>query len=261
MISIIGNLKMNPGSLSEFEVYIQNFLNFSKNKDKNIHIGIAPPFPFLEKANKIIENDILLGAQDISLEVAGSFTGDVSVSMLKSLGVSFVIIGHSERRKNHKETDLEISRKCLRAVEYGITAVICVGETFDQKEQGFTEKVLKEQTKNALKYIKKEDAHRIVIAYEPIWAVGTDNLPNAKELSFAIESIQETVKECFEEFSSDTHILYGGSVHSENVSELFENTNLEGLLVGRSSLNVEEFFLIIEKISENKIIKEIKESE
>ena len=249
---IIGNLKMNPESLTEFDVYARLILEHKKKETESVSIGLAIPFPFLERARLIFKEDILVGAQDVSFEKKGSFTGDVSASMVKSLGVSFVLVGHSERKKFHNETSHDIVQKCARVLEQDLVLVLCIGETLEEKQIGVTKNILRKQLEDIFPLIKKEEVSRLILAYEPVWAVGTDAIPSPDELRSVVEVIRELCGECLGEDARNIHILYGGSVHSQNIGSVLRNTGLDGILVGRSSLDVEEFFLIAKEFSKEK---------
>ncbi len=219
---VVANWKMNP--VSEEEAV--ELAGKIKNNDK-AEVVICPPFIFLSSFEGIKK-----GAQDIFWEKEGSFTGEVSPLMLKDLGCDYVIIGHSERRKYFSETDEIVNKKARAALDSGLTPIICIGE----REGEDVEEVLKREIKEGLK-----DLDSFVLAYEPIWAIGTGNACKAEEASSVREKIRDILRR------DDIPLLYGGSVKSGNAEGYVKEAGFDGLLVGGASLDAEEFNKIVEK--------------
>jgi len=227
---IAGNWKMNPVSQKEAE----DIFNAVKSGTENTtaEVIICPPNIYLP-----ILSGLTLGAQNIYFEEKGAFTGEVSAAMLKDLGVEYVIIGHSERRKYFGETDELINKKIKKALEYGLKVIFCVGETAEERDAGKKNEVLERQLKIGLTEI--DNLENINIAYEPVWAIGTGNNCGIEETKESINFIREFVR-------SDTRIIYGGSVKSENSGAYIKEAGANGLLPGGASLIPEEFIKIVE---------------
>ena len=179
-------------------------------------------------------------------EESGAYTGEVSPNMLKSVGVEYVIIGHSERRAYFAETDETVNKKIKSALKNDLKPIVCVGETLEQRENGETEKIITTQVEKALKDITKEEVKDIIIAYEPIWAIGTGKTATAEDANNSIKAIRSKVKELYgEETAEEIIIQYGGSVKASNSKELFDTSDIDGALVGGASLKTEEFANIV----------------
>ena len=176
----------------------------------------------------------------------GAYTGEVSGKMLKAIGVEYVIIGHSERRQYYGETDESVNKKIKAAFEYELKPIVCVGETLEEREAGKTEEIITTQTKLALDGLSKEQVKNTIIAYEPIWAIGTGKTATSEDANNSIKAIREEIKRIYgEEVSSEVIIQYGGSVKSSNAKELFSTSDIDGGLVGGASLKPEEFSKIV----------------
>lgn len=179
----------------------------------------------------------------------GAYTGEISGQMLKSIGVEYVIIGHSERRQYFAETDETVNLKVKSALENNLKPIICVGETLEQREHGETEKIIESQIKLALKDLTKEQIRAIIIAYEPVWAIGTGKTATPEEANNVIKYIRKQIKELYnEEIAENIIIQYGGSVKASNAEELFNMSDIDGALVGGASLNFKEFSEIVNKV-------------
>ena len=226
---VVANWKMNPASLDE----AKNIFNGIKNSSNGTssEVVICPPFVYLAELK-----GLALGAQNMYFEEKGSYDGEVSGIMLKNLGVEYVIIGHSERRKYFGETDETSNKKIKKALEDGLKVIYCIGETLKENESGQKNSILEKQIKIGLTGIN--NLENISIAYEPVWAIGTGKNCGVDETKQTIDFIREFVR-------SDTRILYGGSVKSENSGEYIKSAGANGLLVGGASLNAEEFVKII----------------
>lgn len=190
--------------------------------------------------------NIKIGAQNMHWEEKGAYTGEVSGKMLKSLGVEYVIIGHSERRQYFAETDETVNKKIKSAFDNELKPIVCVGETLEQRESGKTEKIITNQTKFALDGLTNEQVKNTIIAYEPIWAIGTGKTATSEDANNSIKAIRNKIKELYgSEVSEEVIIQYGGSVKPSNAKELFETSDIDGALVGGASLKVEDFEKII----------------
>jgi len=189
--------------------------------------------------------NIKVGAQNMHWEKSGAYTGEVSPDMLKGVGVQYVIIGHSERRQYFAETDETVNKKLKAALAIGLKPIVCVGESLDQREAGIAKEVVTTQTKLALEGLSKEDVAKTIIAYEPIWAIGTGKTATKDDANDTIGWIREEVKNTYGEIAEDVIIQYGGSVKSGNAKELFEMSDIDGGLVGGASLDAEEFAKIV----------------
>lgn len=190
--------------------------------------------------------NIKIGAQNMHFAETGAYTGEVSGKMLKSIGVEYVIIGHSERRQYYGETDESVNKKIKAAFEYELKPIVCVGETLEEREAGKTEEIITNQTRLALDGLSKEQVKNTIIAYEPIWAIGTGKTATSEDANNSIKAIREEIKRIYgEEVSSEIIIQYGGSVKSSNAKELFSTSDIDGGLVGGASLKPEEFSKIV----------------
>lgn len=216
-------------------------------KDAQVEVVVCPPFVCLPAAKEALSgSNIKLGAQNMHWEEQGAFTGEVAPGMLKELDVEYVIIGHSERRQYFGETDEMVNKKVLSAVAHNLIPIICVGETLEQREQGITEEVVDKQTRAALQGLNADVAHRVVIAYEPIWAIGTGKTASSNDANEVIGYIRKVVGEVLgSQAAQQMRILYGGSVKPENAAELMGMPEIDGALVGGASLKAQDFAKIV----------------
>ena len=190
--------------------------------------------------------NIKIGAQNMHFEEKGAYTGEVSAQMLKSIGVEYVIIGHSERRQYFNETDETVNKKIKAAFENGLKPIVCVGETLEQRDEGTTIDIITNQTKLALEGLTDEQVANTIIAYEPIWAIGTGKTATSEDAQKAIKSIRDKICQIYgQNVSNRVIIQYGGSVKSSNAKELFEMSDIDGGLVGGASLKPDEFSKIV----------------
>jgi len=212
-------------------------------------VVIFPPFTALTEVRKIIEkSSIRLGAQNLFWEEEGAFTGEISAKMLKDAGCSFVIIGHSERRKYFSETDEAVNKKLKSALSFDLTPIVCVGETLEEREEGCTFKIIESQIRGAFKDISEDLALRVIIAYEPVWAIGTGKVASPFQAQEVHQFIRELLEKLYsKELAQNILILYGGSVNPENIEGLISQEDIDGALVGGASLKLEAFSLIVEK--------------
>ncbi|TSC94383.1 MAG: phosphoglycerate kinase / triosephosphate isomerase [Parcubacteria group bacterium Licking1014_1] len=246
---IAANWKMNPVSLKEAEELFEKIKNGVK--ETRAEVVICPPFVFLplligaSSSVKTTER-FVFGSQNVFYEEKGAFTGEISPAMLKDLGIKYVIIGHSERRKFFGETNEQVNKKIKKALLAGLKIIFCVGETAEERDAGKKSDVLEKQLKDGLKGISKEEIKKITIAYEPVWAIGTGNNCSIDETMRSVLYIRKVVAALYDRQSAkNARILYGGSVKSDNSGFYIKDSGINGLLVGGASLNAEEFLKIL----------------
>lgn len=241
---IAGNWKMNK-TPSEAAVLIEELKPLVADADADV--VVCPPFVSIPAVKAAIEgSNIEIGAQNMYFEENGAYTGEVAPNMLVDLGVKYVVLGHSERRQYFGETDETVNRKVLAALAHGLIPIICVGESLEQREQGITNDLVRMQTKIALRGLTGEQVKEVIIAYEPIWAIGTGKTATSEQANEVNAVIRETVEALFgEEVALHTRIQYGGSVKAANAKELMNMPDIDGGLVGGASLNAEEFSKIV----------------
>ena len=241
---IAGNWKMNmlPNEAINF---IEQFAPLVKDT-KNEVILCVPYIDLFYALLNVQGTNIKIGAQNTHWEESGAYTGEVSAKMLKSIGVEYVIIGHSERRQYFAETDETVNKKIKSALTNGLKPIVCVGETLEQREQGITKNIITNQVEKALEEISAENLKNIIIAYEPIWAIGTGKTATKEDANETIKQIREKIAEKYGQNVADGVIIqYGGSVKSSNAKELFEMSDIDGGLVGGASLKPDEFSKIV----------------
>ncbi len=241
---IAGNWKMNK-TPSETATFI-NELSDKVKQTKDIVI-CAVPFiciPAALKASK--RTKLKIAAQNMHYEDKGAFTGEVSAEMLVDLGVQYVIIGHSERRQYYNETDATVNKKVIKALKAGLKPIICVGESLEQRETGVTADFVRYQVGYALNGVSAEDMKNIVIAYEPIWAIGTGKTATNEQANEVCKTIRQALNEKYgKKVANATYIQYGGSVNVKNAAELFSMSDIDGGLVGGASLKSDDFCKIV----------------
>lgn len=215
--------------------------------ETDVEVVVCCPFTALSEVKKAIgASKLKLGAQNMHFENSGAYTGEISASMLLELGVEYVILGHSERRQYFRETDEIVNKKVLQAINKGLKPIICVGETLEEREIGRTLEVVKTQTLAALAGVSAEMMENVVIAYEPVWAIGTGKTATAKEANEVIAYIREVIQKQYDDTVSEmVRIQYGGSVKASNASEIMNEADIDGALVGGASLDAEEFLGIV----------------
>ena len=225
--------------------YITNLATLVKESTAEV-ILCVPYTDLFYSLLTVQETNIHIGAQNVFYEKSGAYTGEVSPEMLKCINVEYVIIGHSERRQYFNETDETVNLKLKASLKEGLKPIVCVGETLEQKEANETEKIITNQVENALKGLTSEEVGTTIIAYEPIWAIGTGKTATSEDANESIKQIRNKIKELYgEETSEKVIILYGGSVKPENAKELFEMSDIDGGLVGGASLKVDSFSKIV----------------
>ena len=244
---IAANWKMNKG-LVESQKYADEMKSyFEKTKLNSIEIVLCPPFTSLETVHrKLNGTGIKLGAQNVSHESNGAFTGEISCSMLQSCGCEYVIVGHSERRQLYHETDAIINKKVLKVLDEALKPIICVGETLQEHEDHITEGIIEDQIKICLGHVSDEQIENVVIAYEPVWAIGTGKNATPHQAETVHNFIRKKIKKLYNQETSDNiRIIYGGSITPANAKELFSPQTINGGLVGGASLDEKSFIEII----------------
>ena len=242
---IAGNWKMH-NTISE-SVALAYAIKEGTTGLKNGEVIVAPPFTALHSVGEAIKGSaVALAAQNMYYEDKGAFTGEVSPSMLTDAGCKYVIIGHSERRKYFNESDENVNLKVMKALATGLKPILCVGETDDERNKGVTEAVVNRQMRGALAGVTKID--QIVIAYEPVWAIGTGKVATSAQAEDVHDFIRRLLVEVYGCMAADVRILYGGSVTKDNIGELIEMEDIDGALVGGASLKPDDFLGIIHKM-------------
>ena len=248
-LCLVANWKLNGSR----EFNYQWILDFSKsfNGENSSSLGIAPASLYIDHLKSIIgDRDIKIGAQNIDLEETGARTGEISASMIKDLGCEFSIIGHSERRILFHETNQIISQKLIQANNNSVIPILCVGESAEENQSNITFNVIEQQIIESLEGVT--NLNSMIIAYEPVWAIGSGKIPNPKEINSVHEMIKDVVQSRFPKIGLES-VLYGGSVSFKNASSLFEQKNIDGALIGGASLDGKEFALIANVFNELRI--------
>ncbi|MCI9256925.1 triose-phosphate isomerase [Acutalibacter sp.] len=242
---IAGNWKMNktPAEAKELITAIAPLV-----KDAACDVVACTPFLDLSAAQEAANGtNIQIGAENCHWAKSGAFTGEISAEMLASMGVKIVIIGHSERRQYFGETDVTVHDRVRAALDAGLTVILCVGETLEQREQGITSELCAMQTKIALGGVTEEELKRVIIAYEPVWAIGTGKTATAQQANEVCASIRGTIKELYNDAAGDgITIQYGGSMNAANAAELLAQPDVDGGLIGGASLKPADFAAIVE---------------
>lgn len=235
-------MNMLPNEAMDFITRLSSSINEVKSE-----IVLCVPYTDLFYSLLTAQNtNIKIGAQNMHWEETGAYTGEVSGKMLEVINVEYVIIGHSERRGYFAETDETVNKKVKSAFKYNLKPIVCVGETLEEKEAGKTKEIITKQTALALEGLNSEQVKNVIIAYEPIWAIGTGKTATSEDANNSIKEIRNEIKNIYgEEVANGVSILYGGSVKASNAKELFETSDIDGALVGGASLSVEEFKNII----------------
>lgn len=240
---IAGNWKMNKSPI-DVKAFMENFHSLVKDTENEVILCV--PFVDLIEATELAKGtNIKIGAQNMHFEEKGAFTGEVSPKMLKDIDVEYVIIGHSERREYFNETDETVNKKLKSAFKYGLKPILCVGETLAQREAGITKDFVTGQVEKALDGLTNEEIAGTIIAYEPIWAIGTGKTASKEDANEVCTWIREKINSKYGDVSKDVIIQYGGSVKSSNAKVLFNMSDIDGGLVGGASLDAEEFAKIV----------------
>jgi triosephosphate isomerase len=243
-----GNWKMNATHLDAIQMVQKLSYRLDPRDYDRVEVVVCPPFTALRSVQTVIESDhlpIKLGAQDTHWENEGAFTGEVSPLMLAKLSVSYVIVGHSERRQLFGETDETVNRKVKAVLAAGMTPIMAVGETLEEREAGVTEERVTSQVQGGLRGLDASDVGGMVVAYEPIWAIGTGRTATADDAAATIGHIRETIRSTYFDAADDVRILYGGSVNAGNVAGLMAKRDIDGGLVGGASLDPDSFASVI----------------
>lgn len=245
---IAGNWKMNK-TPSETTALINEMKPLVKDADCDVVLCV----PFVDIAAAIEASkgsDIRIGAENVHFKESGAYTGEVSAKMLKECGVEYVVIGHSERRQYFGETDQTVNLRTLAALNGGLKAIVCVGETLEQRELGYTETLLKYQTKMALTNVTAEQLKNVIIAYEPVWAIGTGVTATAEQADEGNGFVRSAIEEVYGKDVAETvTVQYGGSMNAKNADELLSKVNVDGGLIGGASLKAEDFSIIVKAAS------------
>ena len=244
---IAGNWKMNK-TRPEAKELLEAIKPLVANAEGKVEVIACVPFTNLETAvNVTAGSNIKIGAENVHFEKSGAFTGEISADMLTELGVEYVVIGHSERRQYFGETDETVNKRLLAALQAGLKPILCVGETLDQREKGITEEIIAMQTKIALMGTCEKCIKNVVIAYEPVWAIGTGKTATAEQAQEVCAFIRKTVENLFnKEIADGMTIQYGGSMNAKNCAELLSKPDVDGGLIGGASLKSDDFNTIVQ---------------
>lgn len=247
MKTIIGNWKMNLG-VRESVALARASLLLLRGKKVSPHVILCPSFLALAEVHKVIaRSSVTLGAQNVFSEEHGAYTGEVSVRMLTEVGASHVLVGHSERRQLFSETDEQVNQKVLKLLEHNLVPIVCVGETKDERDGGHAKIRVTHQLSSALKQVHLKHGERVLIAYEPVWAIGTGVTPSVQEIVEMHTFIREVVDDLFPSApTGQFSVLYGGSVNGENAYQLLREPSVEGVLVGGASIKIQEMKAIVD---------------
>jgi triosephosphate isomerase len=239
---VAGNWKMN-GSRESIVSLIGGLLKMDGSSSE---VVVAPSFPYLSQVNDLIDGSgVMLAAQNVSHELKGAYTGEVSASMLGDFGVKYVLLGHSERRSLYGETDDIVASKVKTVLGFGLVPMLCIGETLAERESGKTLDVCERQIQAVIDVVGIDDFERMTIAYEPVWAIGTGLSASAEQAQEIHQSIRAFLAKSSESISQKVQILYGGSVKASTSSALFKMPDVDGALVGGASLDAKEFIAIV----------------
>ena len=235
---IAGNWKMNK-TPSEAVALVNELKDLVKNDEVDV-VYCVPAIDIVPVAEAVKGTNVKVGAENMYFEESGAYTGEISAAMLKDAGVEYVIIGHSERRDYFKEDDVLLNKKVKKAIEAGITPILCCGETLEQREMGIAVDFIRLQIKSDLKDVAAADVAKLVIAYEPIWAIGTGKTATSEQAEEICKAVRDCVREMYDDDTAENvRIQYGGSVNAGNAAELFTKPNIDGALVGGASLKAD----------------------
>lgn len=245
---LLGNWKMNKTSAEAKEFAIEAKELAKVARANKIEIGVAPTFLSLAATKKYAAKTMIVAAQNVHFNESGAFTGEVSIPMLKEFKIDWVIIGHSERRAYDNETNEKCNAKMKALIANDMVPVYCVGETLAQFEAGETKKVVKEQIVKGFEGITEEQAKKVVVAYEPVWSIGTGKNASTEIAEDVCKYIRKVLKECVGKSANKIRVLYGGSVKPNNIKEYLGCPNVDGALVGGASLKIESFKELLNNI-------------
>lgn len=245
---VIGNWKMN-GTQQANEALLEALIAGISDKG-TLEVAVCPPFPYLSSvAARLQGSKIALGAQNLSPETHGAFTGEVSASMLGDIGCRYVLVGHSERRALFGETDEVVAQKFAAALDQGLIPVLCVGETLEQRRTGITNDIVTTQITAVIKHAGIEKLTRGVVAYEPVWAIGTGETASPEQAQAVHQHIRGVIAAFNKQAASDLQVIYGGSVKADNAPALFSQPDIDGGLIGGASLDASSFISICDAAS------------
>ncbi|MBD3254464.1 MAG: triose-phosphate isomerase [Candidatus Lokiarchaeota archaeon] len=241
-----GNWKMHRGTPSDAKMMLKKFLKLVK-KIENVDIIIAPPFTAIPFTTEYVKKSkVKIGAQNMYFEKKGAYTGEISPVFLKEIGCEYTILGHSERRHIFNETDELINKKLKLALNMNLKPIVCIGELLEEREAGQTNEIIEKQFKGSFRDLKEEEITNIIIAYEPVWAIGTGKTATPEQAEEVHQHVRDLIKKTYSEsVSKQIRIQYGGSIKPHNAEELFKQKNIDGGLVGGASLEAESFSEII----------------
>ena len=235
---IAGNWKMNK-TPSEAVALVNELKDLVKNDEVDV-VYCVPAIDIVPVVEAVKGTNVKVGAENMYFEESGAYTGEISAAMLKDAGVEYVIIGHSERRDYFKEDDVLLNKKVKKAIEAGITPILCCGETLEQREMGIAVDFIRLQIKSDLKDVAATDVAKLVIAYEPIWAIGTGKTATSDQAEEICKAVRDCIREMYDDATAEKiRIQYGGSVNAGNAAELFTKPNIDGALVGGASLKAD----------------------
>lgn len=244
-----GNWKMNLNHLEAIAHVQKVAFSLSEQELTDVEAAVVPPFTDLRSVQTLIDADkyrISYGAQDCSEHESGAYTGEVSAAMLAKLGCTYVVVGHSERREYHAETDAIVNAKARKAIEHGVTPIVCVGEGLDIRKAGDHVPYTLAQVDGSLAGISAEDTAALVVAYEPVWAIGTGEVATPEDAQEVCGAIRGRIAELHSQDVADrTRILYGGSVKASNIAAIMAEPDIDGALIGGASLDPDEFVTIV----------------
>ncbi|MDO5509870.1 MAG: triose-phosphate isomerase [Weeksellaceae bacterium] len=242
---VVGNWKMNK-TWEDARSLLMEINRFASTHKPKCLVIVAPPYPYLDRANDIFMHHVEVAAQNVSQFEKGAYTGEISAEILKSIGVKYVIIGHSERRTIHHETNEIIRDKVATALAHGLNPILCCGETLDQRVEEKHLDTVRAQIETMLDSVSSSQMQNIILAYEPVWAIGTGHTASPHQAQEMHELIRGILKEKYgDRIADETTILYGGSVNSGNADDLFAMPDIDGGLIGGASLNAGDFGSII----------------
>ncbi|QJC34086.1 triose-phosphate isomerase [Enterobacteriaceae endosymbiont of Donacia cinerea] len=236
-----GNLKFINKNINLMTKKIDNSLSFC-------NLSIAPPYVYINYINNFLKNtSISLTAQNVDIHLQGSFTGETSIKMLKDIGIKYVITGHSERRLFHNESNNLVSQKFILIKNNGLIPILCLGETEEQKKYNQTEKIFIQQINNIIKNSNINILNKTIIAYEPVWAIGSGKNANFSEIQKIILFIKKYISSLNKQVAKNIYFLYGGSVNYSNINTFFKKNIINGFLIGKASLEIENFIALVKK--------------
>lgn len=243
---VAGNWKMNK-NLEEGVELAQKITTRVKKETNNRMVILCPPFIHLDELSKIINNTtVFLGAQNCASEASGAYTGEISTEMIASTGAKYVIIGHSERRTIFNEQDDTLNKKVKLAIENNLTPIFCIGELLEEREQNIQESVIRKQLEKGVFDLSENDFNTIILAYEPVWAIGTGKTATPEQAQEMHKFIRDQIAQKYSnDTAENTTILYGGSCKPSNASDLFQNPDVDGGLIGGASLKADDFLGIV----------------